>query len=123
MTRLRLNNVSTLQSAAAVGNNPITLTATGNSCSWSTAPALPLIAGNDFAAISVEPDTTNEEIIHVHGYTPGATTALVTRNAEPTQGGANASIAHTAVGWAHGPTALYDFKSPSSRVAARANFL
>ena len=123
MARLRLNGVSTGQTAAAVGNNPITLTATGNTCSWSSAPGFPLIAPPDYASITVEPDTVNEEIIHVHGYTPGETTAPVTRNAEPTAGGANASVAHSGVGWAHGPTALYDFKTPSSRVAARANFL
>jgi len=123
MGRLRLNDVSTGQSSATAGNNPITLTASGNSASFTSSPSFPSIAPPDFAAVSVEPDTTNEEIIYVVGFTPGATTAAVRRNAEPTAGGANASVAHTAVGWVHGPTALYDFKTPSSRVAARANFL
>lgn len=117
MSRLRLNDV-----LGSASGNPITLTSgTTTTCSWSSSPAFPLISPPDLAVIVVEPDTTNEEILYLRGFTPGATTGLVTRAAEPNQGGSQVGITHTAVAWIHGPTA-YDLRQPATRVYARGAF-
>ena len=100
MSRLRFNDCSSFGTT-----NPITLASgTTNACSWSSSPGFGLISPPDLAAIIVEPDTANEEIIWLFGFVPGATTGLVIRNAEVSQSGAGA-ITHTAVAWVHGPTA------------------
>jgi hypothetical protein len=111
MSRLRFNNVF-----GTAAGNPITLTGAGTTAIWTTAPAFPTIAAPDYAAVVVEADTANEEIVYVTAYTAAATTGTVTRAQEGTS-----SIAHTATAWQHGPT-VFDFKSPLSRNLTRANY-
>lgn len=117
MSRLRFDGVS-----GTASGNPITLSSgTTNVCSWSTAPAFTSISAPDYAVISVEPDTSNEEIVYLVGYTTGGTTGLVQRLAEVSAGGTVTAITHSAVAWVHGPSAL-DFKSAPTRTYARTAF-
>lgn len=97
MARLRLNNVGDPKGTA----NPITFadgsTTTGT---WTSAPSFATIASPDYAVIVVEPDTANEEIVHLTAYTAGATTGTFTRAQEGSTG-----VAHAAKAWVHGPVA------------------
>jgi hypothetical protein len=116
MGRLRLNNLGDLTGSV----NGLTLSsATTNSCSWASSPLFPLIAGIDFAALIAEPGAAHEEIMYLYGFTPGGTTGLVLRAAEPNSQGQQIAFSHAGVAWWSGPTAS-DFKSPSSRRFARA---
>jgi hypothetical protein len=102
MTRQRHNDISSLGAA-----NPITLSsATTTTCSWTSAPSFPLsISWPDYAVLIVEPDTANEEIVWLTGWTLGSTTGRVVRMAEPSPGGTPVPITHSSVAWTHGPTA------------------
>lgn len=99
MATLRYNNIF---GTASVGN--ITLTNTGgagdNTATFSAAPNFPTIGAADIVKIIVEPDTPAEEIIYLSPYTAGALTGTVARGLEGTT-----KVAHTNVGWVHGPTA------------------
>jgi hypothetical protein len=99
--------------------NPITLSsATTTTCSWSSAPSFSAsIAWPDYAVIIAEPDTANEEIMWLLGWTLGSTTGFVQRAAEDSPGGRaiNSPISHSGVIWTHGPTAR-DFRSPATRL-------
>lgn len=99
MARLKLNNISSfgLTNLITFANGSTT---TGT---WMSSPPFPTIAANDYAAIVVEADTANEEIVYLWGpWTAGATSATTfTRAQEGTTG-----IAHSATVWLHGPTAL-----------------
>jgi hypothetical protein len=122
MTRLRHNDISSLGTA-----NPITLSsATTTTCSWTSAPSLPLsISWPDYAALVVEPDTANEEIVWLTGWTKGSTSGTVVRMAEPSPGGTATAIAHNATAWTHGPTS-FDINpqgSADSGLAARTMLL
>lgn len=101
MTRLRHNDISSLGIA-----NPITLaSSTTTSCSWTSAPLFPVsISWPDYAVLVVEPDTANEEIVWLTGWTLGATSGTVVRVAEKSAGGTPVPITHSAVAWTHGPT-------------------
>lgn len=97
MAILRPNNVGD-----AVGNvNAATLsTPTTTTITWPAAPFnMPAVNSPDILKVICEPNTTHEEITYVTAYTPGATSATVTRAQEGTTG-----ITHSAVNWICGPT-------------------
>jgi len=100
-TFVRYNNVSSFGLT-----NPATLALNDVIIYWPLAPPFPTIASPNVAKIVLAPDTVNEEIIYLTAYTAGALSGTVTRNAEATQGGANASPLQQGVAWRHGPTVL-----------------
>jgi hypothetical protein len=75
------------------------------SISFTTTPAnLPTIDANKYAALTLDPDTSNEEVIYVTAFTAGDTTATIVRGREGTT-----AVSHAvAAPWIHGPT-LFDF--------------
>lgn len=120
MSRIRLNNLT----SGITLTNPITLSsATTNTCTWSTSPAFPQIASPDYAVVIVEPDSPNEEVVHLIGFSPGGTVGLVVRAAESNAIGLTAAIIHTAVAWAHGPTAMDFSPTRSAAVMAQMAFV
>lgn len=114
MARLRVNNLGD----ATGSSNPITLSSgSATSASWTSAPTnMPVVAFPDYVALTVEPNTANEEIIYVTAYSASATTATVTRAQEGTSG-----ITHTSKAWVNAPTAL-DFLNavPANTLEQRA---
>ena len=109
MARLRIDTVGTVKGTA----NPITLsTATTTTASWTSAPAhMPAVVSPTILVITVQPNTSTAEIIHVTAYTAGASTATVVRAAE----GPGTARIHTKKPWIHGPTAT-DFGGMSLSV-------
>lgn len=118
MSRLRQNGIW------SGSTNLLTISATGTTVNFVSAPLfVASIAYPDLAVIIAEPDTPNEEIMWLLGWTLGATSGFVQRAAEAAPGGValNSPIAHTSVQWRHGPTA-YDYRQPSQRHFARSNW-
>jgi hypothetical protein len=101
MARLRLNNISSFGAT-----NPITFadgsTVTGT---FSSAPGFATIVSPDYYALTIEPDTANEEVVYLTAFTSGATTGTFTRAREGSTG-----VAHSATAWVHSPTSA-DFVS------------
>src|SRR5579871_4235885 len=96
---LRLNDLSSVP-----GGTMITLTSNGTTATFSADPHFPTFAAPDILKVIVEPNTANEEVIYITSWTAGNTSGPCLRNAEAVQNGLG-SIAHTGVGWVHGPTA------------------
>ncbi len=115
--RIRVNNLG--DPAGTV--NPVTLLAASSSqVSWSTPPAnMPAVAWPNYLVLVAEPNTANEEITWVTGYTPGATVAQVLRGQE-----GSVALAHLSTPWVHGPT-MQDFTPapPGSLVLIQAQIL
>jgi hypothetical protein len=74
--------------------------------SWASDPGFPDIAAGDFYALTVEPDTVNEEITYLFGPFVAGTLSSThfLRAAEATAAG-QVAFAHAATPWTHGPTA------------------
>lgn len=99
MARLKLNNLSGIRSGVTLA---LTSGGADTTATWSADPGFPTIASPDVAAVPVEGDSGNEEIIWITAHTAGATTSTCVRAKEGT-----AKIAHAATkNWYHGPTAL-----------------
>lgn len=78
------------------------LTSGGTTLTFGTAPGFPTIASPAYVAVTLDPGTASEEIVHITAYTAGATTATIVRNQE-----GSAGVSHTnGATWVHGPTAL-----------------
>lgn len=112
MARLRINNQSDKTSGTLTFADGSTTTGT-----WGVAPGFATITAPDFYVLVVDPDTANEEVVYLTAYTAAATTGTFTRAQEGTSG-----VAHSAKPWVHGATAS-DFKSPSTRMFARASYV
>lgn len=96
MARLRFDNISSRGTS-----NPITFAdGTTTTGTFSSAPGFPTIASPDYAVITVDPDTSAEEIVYLTAFTAGATTGTFTRAQEGTSG-----AAHSSKPWVHAPTA------------------
>lgn len=105
MATLRANNVGDSDGTT----NPITLSSAGAlTATWPNSPAnMPQVTSPDILKITVEPNTTREELIYVTAFTIGATSATVVRAQEGLP-----AAAHVGVAWVHAPTAL-DFPGPT----------
>lgn len=98
--RLFFDNVSSFGT-----DNPLTFaddsTTTGTFNSPPPFPTINGAGGFDYAVVTNEPDTDDEEITYLVAFTEGDTTAEFIRAQEGTTG-----VAHSATPWIHGPTAL-----------------
>ena len=94
------------------------LTTGGTTASSSAFASLPVVTNPDVLAISLEPDTVNQEIVWVTAHSSGATSCTISRGQESTT-----AIAHAidAV-WVHGPT-VADFVSGVTSVASTSSGL
>lgn len=98
MARLRYNN--------SVGTLGASLTNSGTTITFASAPSFATIVSPDYIPIVLEPAGTspsaNFEIVHLTAYTAGATTGTISRGQEGTSGGAHSN----GVEWACGPVQL-----------------
>jgi hypothetical protein len=90
--RIKANNAFGLLGAAMlIGDTTI---------SFAIAPNLPTVDASSYLALTLEPDSVNEEIVHVTAFTPGNSTATIVRGRE----GTTARQHSQGVIWLHGPT-------------------
>lgn len=115
MTRLRINNLlGTILDSPKLAAGATTMTVPSS---------FPVVAAPNVVALSIEPDTANEEVVYVTAHASGATTATIVRGQE---GGIVGGIDHlNGVAWKHGPTQSdfwtgADFSVSASYYAAQA---
>jgi hypothetical protein len=111
MSRIRRNDIGDI-----TGANPITISsATATSCSWVSNPFPTIYAPFSlptYMALTVDPNTAQEEVFWVTGWQPGGTTALI-RRAPPGENYGTIA-AHTSRPWVLAPTD-YDYRFPATR--------
>ena len=73
----------------------------------------------DYAPLTVEPGTTNEEIVWVVGWVPGATSALILR--QPPEPNTGTPATHTSKPWGHSAT-QHDYRPVATRTASALAF-
>lgn len=98
MARLRYDN--------SVGTLGASLTSSGTTITFASAPSFATISSPDYIPLVLEPASTspsaNFEIVYLTAYTSGGTTGTISRGQEGTSG-----VAHSnGVAWAHGPVVL-----------------
>lgn len=101
-----------------ITNNPLLIG--GLTMNSAELASLPAVTSSQYAAIVLDPLSTNPEIVWVTAHTASATSATIVRGRE----GTSARQHNVGTRWSHAPT-LYDFdygKTPLTRVYARANF-
>ena len=77
------------------------LSSSGTTITFGVVPGFSTISGSDYYAISLDPDTTSEEIVYLTAYTAGQDTGTITRGEEGTTG-----VSHLpGAVWVHAPTA------------------
>lgn len=101
MARLRSNNQSGILGAA--------LTSGTTSITFGSVPSFNTLTSPDYYTIVLDPGTVSEEIVHLTGYTSGASTGTILRGQE-----GSGAVAHgSSASWLHGPT-VFDYLPASA---------